>query len=1044
MDLMNIEFSPCDDSDHILSLAAIFEGNFTLDWLIELTGCKAGQVLGVLEEGTQQGLLVKQPGGIFAFRDSSQLPDRRTCLPVEEKQYWHRRIAELLMKELPDDPKNMEKAARHLLYVQNDLDGCRWLLRAADTLQGEASYSKALCYYNKIFEDLSKTQGIEADKLFVETAIKYAEAHKTRDDTEKVAAIFQEATAKAQKWDLRRALSLIKMHFIYIAFLQSKYGDVKQHFEEGWELAKSIDDPKFIQSIIPFRTFSLYWQGRYKEAIRSYEASMPAIEKLPLGQPLFATCVIGYCYAMTGQFSQGLGLLDALRRHCLENDSLFMLDEIKSHMAAIMIELNRPDEALSFLDDYITVAADANSSLIIRAKLLLSYAYFLKGKRKEAVHHFSEALARRKALHISVVTNDFWFEMCKAMEEGKIPRLGGIRLEDEIKRYLGNENMMMKGIAYRYQAYLQEREGQSPERIIESLNLSAQCLEESGLIFERCRTCLALVRQHSLLGDEKAAQEMTTNITKILGSFSKIFVPNDLQGFISKIPTDWESLCDEILLLSQEMSTIRDQKRLLQVILSTANRITGAERGAIFSLKKDGNASQIQLKASKNISAAQVADQRFAPVKKMIKDVAASSKGRILKINSEDHSIRIGNEILLSQICVPMIIRNKVVGVLYHDNSLFVNSFKEADLKLLSYFATQAAIALDNAEAYTKIKDLNHRLNQEKQYYKEQFDRNLDFDDIIGKSQPMLQVLNKIRQVADTGTTVLILGETGVGKEMVAWALHRHSSRKNQPFIKVLCNALPESLISSEFFGHEKGAFTGSVQRRIGRFELADGGSIFLDEIGDLQLDIQTQLLQVLQSKKFERVGGSETIRSDFRLITATNRDLAEAVKSKKFRSDLYYRLNIFPIYVPPLRERKEDIPLLAYHFLRIYAGRIGKTFDGIPQDEMKKLMHYNWPGNIRELEGIIERGVVLSNGPYFQVPELYVGREERVDSGLDATLKEMERSHILQALQKTGWKVRGQGGAAQLLDINYSTLNYQMRKLGIVRPVEFARRGRR
>jgi formate hydrogenlyase transcriptional activator len=298
--------------------------------------------------------------------------------------------------------------------------------------------------------------------------------------------------------------------------------------------------------------------------------------------------------------------------------------------------------------------------------------------------------------------------------------------------------------------------------------------------------------------------------------------------------------------------------------------------------------------------------------------------------------------------------------------------------------------------------------------------------------------LNKIEQVANTGTTVLILGETGVGKDLVAQAIHVHSNRSNHPFIKVLCNALPESLITSELFGHEKGAFTGSVQRRIGRFELADRGTIFLDEIGDLQLDIQTRLLNVLQSKEFERVGGSETIHSDFRLVTATNRDLAEAVKNKKFRSDLYYRLHVFPIYVPSLRERKEDIPLLAYHFLNMFSIRMGKTFDGIPKGEMEKLMQYIWPGNIRELEGIIERGAVLSNGPHFRVPELGVEQTGFTSSKSDFTLAENERSHILQTLNRTGWKVRGRGGAAEMLNINYSTLFFRMRKLGIQRPPEF------
>jgi transcriptional regulator with GAF, ATPase, and Fis domain len=298
-----------------------------------------------------------------------------------------------------------------------------------------------------------------------------------------------------------------------------------------------------------------------------------------------------------------------------------------------------------------------------------------------------------------------------------------------------------------------------------------------------------------------------------------------------------------------------------------------------------------------------------------------------------------------------------------------------------------------------------------------------------------MEVLNKINQVADTETTVLILGETGVGKGLVAKALHLHSKRNNHPFIKVLCNALPDSLICSELFGHEKGAFTGSVQRRIGRFELADGGTIFLDEIGDLQLDVQAQLLQVLQSKEFERVGGSETIKSNFRLITATNRDLADAVKNQRFRSDLYYRLNVFPIYVPPLRDRKEDIPILVYHFLKTFSNRMGKIINGIPKREMEKMMQYDWPGNVRELESIIERGTVLSQQGHFRLPELNTASLELHPSTTTMTHEENERLHILQTLKKTGWKVRGKGGAAEILDIHYSTLFFRMKKLGIQRP---------
>jgi len=298
-----------------------------------------------------------------------------------------------------------------------------------------------------------------------------------------------------------------------------------------------------------------------------------------------------------------------------------------------------------------------------------------------------------------------------------------------------------------------------------------------------------------------------------------------------------------------------------------------------------------------------------------------------------------------------------------------------------------------------------------------------------------------VDQVAKADTTVLICGETGVGKELVARAIHRHSLRKDKPFIRVQCSALIESLITSELFGHEKGAFTGAINRRIGRFELADGGTIFLDEIGDLPGEVQVRLLRVLQSKEFERVGASETLHSDFRLVAATNHNLEEEVKVCRFRADLYFRLNVFPIFVPPLRERKDDIPILVRYFISIYGTKMGKTFDRIPEEEMSKLIQYDWPGNVRELENIIERGTILSHGPTFYVPKLSI---DSLGFGLQKeylTLRENERHHIESALLKTGWKIRGPGGAAELLEIHPSTLAFKMKKLGVQRPEHFSKR---
>ena len=314
-------------------------------------------------------------------------------------------------------------------------------------------------------------------------------------------------------------------------------------------------------------------------------------------------------------------------------------------------------------------------------------------------------------------------------------------------------------------------------------------------------------------------------------------------------------------------------------------------------------------------------------------------KGCIHGIRSEEKDeMSSMDDNIFSRICVPMILRDKTVGVLYHDNRLLSSAFKASDLELLSYFAALAAFALDNASAYEEIKRLNQKLSEETRYYKEEHLSTLHFEDIVGESSAIKSVLSKVDQVTGTDATVMITGETGAGKELVARAIHRHSGRRDRPFIRVHCSALPESLIPSELFGHEKGAFTGAAQRRLGRFELADGGTLFLDEIGDLSLDIQVRLLRVLQSKEFERVGGNETLSSDFRLVVATNCDLEKKVKEQKFRADLYYRLAVFPIYVPPLRERKEDIPLLTHYFLQIYSQKRGKRFSTAIQDQLRSV----------------------------------------------------------------------------------------------------------
>jgi transcriptional regulator with GAF, ATPase, and Fis domain len=367
-------------------------------------------------------------------------------------------------------------------------------------------------------------------------------------------------------------------------------------------------------------------------------------------------------------------------------------------------------------------------------------------------------------------------------------------------------------------------------------------------------------------------------------------------------------------------------------------------------------------------------------------------------------------------------------------------AFTDESLELIMSLAPQIRLAIQNVFAFEQIEALRAQLERERTYLIDEINTTAAarFGDFVGGSQVMQQVFRRVEQVAPTDTTVLITGETGTGKELVARALHNFSPRKERALIKINCAALPAQLIESELFGHEKGAFTGAHDRRIGKFELADGGTIFLDEIGELPLDLQAKLLRVLQEKEFERIGGRRVIRTDVRVLAATNRVLEEEVAAGRFRADLYYRLDVFPIHLPALRERPEDVEPLVRHFLERFTKKLGKPVRGLRSRDLKALLRYPWPGNIRELEHVVERAVIASSGPFLEfagftaTPALAV--PVAAGAGPLKTLRDQERDHILAALQQTGGRVSGPQGAAVLLDINAKTLEARMKKLGIRR----------
>ncbi|MGH9870411.1 MAG: sigma 54-interacting transcriptional regulator [Candidatus Polarisedimenticolia bacterium] len=383
-------------------------------------------------------------------------------------------------------------------------------------------------------------------------------------------------------------------------------------------------------------------------------------------------------------------------------------------------------------------------------------------------------------------------------------------------------------------------------------------------------------------------------------------------------------------------------------------------------------------------------------------------------------------------VSVPLMAKGRVIGTL-NVGSRVPGRYGEEEASLLTAIGEQVALAIENLLAYEEIAALKARLEEENIYLQEEVRAEAAFGDVVGESPVIRGVLANVRKVAGTDSTVLVTGETGTGKELIVRAIHALSRRKDKLLVKVNCAALPSGVIESELFGHEKGAFTGALTRKAGRFELANGGTLFLDEVGDLPLELQAKLLRVLQDGEFERVGGIQTLKVDVRLIAATNRDLERAVREERFRADLYYRLNVFPIVIPPLRKRKEDVPRLARHFAMFFASKMGKNIGMLGPEVLERLSGYSWPGNVRELQNVIERAVILSPKGRFELGDFEPARSD-VPHSQPQNLEEVERRHIVSVLEQTGWRVSGDRGAAMILGLKRTTLEARMKRLGILR----------
>ena len=582
--------------------------------------------------------------------------------------------------------------------------------------------------------------------------------------------------------------------------------------------------------------------------------------------------------------------------------------------------------------------------------------------------------------------------------------------------------------------------------VLPDLRTSERYLKQAGAEVELARTRIALGR-YFLKKDKKMASTYLEMAWSVLSRIDKDLFPKDLLGIMPE-ERKFAATVERMIQINESLGTIRDQTFFLEKVIEAAMDSVMATRGAFITANSDDG---LKITASRNLDPLLFETDRFKMVRSLVADAALNRTEIVFPPHAEegnrfsqgeDHQ-RAYHKVfrqagIQSFIGMPAQLAGQTYGYLCLDNRLGGDPFSHNQLPLVRFLCNQISVGLSNLDTYREMKDLKNRFEEEAIFYKREMGIAAPTEMICGQSEGMKNVINRIRQAAPTDSSVLITGETGVGKELVAKAIHNLSNRKDGPFIPVNLASIPSELVASELFGHEKGAFTGAHERQKGRFELADGGTIFLDEVGDLPQAVQVKLLRVLQEGTFERLGSAQSIRSDFRVVAATNKNLAREVESGAFRQDLYYRLDVFPIHAPSLRERKEDIPDLVRHFADKFSRKLGKRLTRIPREEMKKLIDHTWPGNVRELEHRVEQAIILSDSGTISFPE----PAHFPNGGIAAetygsrimTLEELEHDYVERILNLTHWRVMGKDGAALLLGMKPTTLFYRMKKLGLKR----------
>lgn len=1030
------------DEKEIAAYFAFARPPVSVDTLTSFSGSSAVGVLRLMESLRTKGLVCEKKGVEkgFYFPKDTRFTDFVRGLQNEHLRDIGKKIIDHHLQSHPDGGEETVFLADLYLSLGILGEGLDVVKKAADTLRRSSQKQKAGSLYDHVIASLWEGP-FDADKaqLFVDTVIDKTDLMMHRIPIQEQVKLLTRAEKIARERGI--ADRLVRIELLLAKAFQDcgRSKEATKHINEFTALSREIVDETLLKEAAQWMAEYYIWGGRFSEAIRFYETMVSSLEEFGDTENLLrSACLIGLAYAVTGRISRGIGMIEAVRSKA----ELLDLPEVSIYcdhtMADVLLELRRATEAEFYVNKLSALSGEALGPFL-SWMLCDQRAYILSRKqdypgalgelKKKAI--LSNSLGRKHS------PCSWTFETLSILESGGLAGQG-VDVDSFLESMLDWDDLKTRGVVLRYRALRNVQKKSSTETVLSDLEESERFLTRSGALFELARTRIALGKYYLGIGETKLGRQYLSKARESLAIVDSDFVPDDIQDAMPE-GHKVKLMVQRMTRINESLGTIRNTFSFLDRVINVAMDLTGAMRGAFVTADHD----ELRIVASRNLDPAVLDGEKFESTRELMIESMKGAKG-IISPSSDfvgnRHQEPTGNKD--SAICLPARLGDEVTGFLYLDGRFDNDRFPQNLTPFVEMLCSQIAVGLNNIKTYEELKERLNRIEEEAVFYKKEMGMTAPLSSIIGESAALRSVTDLIRQVGSTGSSVLILGETGVGKEIVAKAIHSLSGRKDGPFIPVNLATLPPDLVASELFGHEKGAFTGALDRKKGRFELADGGTIFLDEIGDLSMEIQVKLLRVLQEGTFERLGGSTPVHSDFRVIAATNKNLAVEVDRGYFRQDLYFRLNVFPIYVPPLRSRKDDIPPLVHHFIAKYAKVQSRRIGPPTQQEMMRLLEYDWPGNVRELEHFVERAVILSDGPTLRLPELkpswagIPGRKTSTQEGKvhSLSLADVEREHIQRILEATDWTIAGPKGAARLLGLPASTLRFRIGKLGITR----------